>query len=77
MVGRVHTRNKLMAYAYIDTNILTTLAQGTNALDQLQENHPLLKPTILEGVIRELEALQETGTGAEKRAAQLAKSIIT
>ena len=66
-----------MAYAYLDTNILIAAAQGAKVLYVLDEDYPHLTKATLQGVLSELDEIQEHGTGAQKREAVLAKRLIT
>lgn len=66
-----------MAYAYLDTNVLIAAAQGSSVLYVLDEDYPHFTKATLQGVLTELDELQESGTGAQKRQAVLAKRLIT
>ena len=61
--------------AYIDTNMLLVLASGTRVLDLLAEEYPEYEVCVAQGVIKELEHLEKTLRGVNKRAAKLALDV--
>lgn len=64
-----------MNYAYLDTNALLTLANGSHVIEAIREQLPTHTICILEGVVQELEKLS-VGSGVDARAAKLAYNIV-
>ena len=64
-----------MKRAFIDTNALLTLATGSGLLELIHEQLPEYEPTIVSGVLQELQKLA-VGSSKDALAAKLAINII-
>ncbi len=57
--------------------MLVAVADGFDLFGQLADEFPHFTPAVMQGTIRELKNLQNSGTGAQKRAAKLAQELVS